>query len=167
MPPPPPPAPPPLPAPAPPPPTAAGPAPPGVPARAALAQPAAVLAIAVAVVLAMAPPARADDLDEAVPLQRALSASREVLLLVPQAVHQDCVDALRELAATRETVEFDTRARGVHNLSVARDVLAADYDSAARSCGEDAARACAPVTTGARNATLATACGKMLPLPPP
>ena len=133
--------------------------------RAAFARP--VAALALAVVLAAAPPARADDLDDAVPLQNALSASREVLLLVPQAVHQDCVDALRELATTRDTVEFDTRARGIHNLSVARDVLAADYDSAARTCGEDAARACAPAAAGARTAALAKACGKMLPLPPP
>ncbi len=136
---------------------------PARPTRAAALRSCAVLAVAVALVF----PARADDLDEAGPLQNALSASREVLLLVPHAVHQDCVDALRELASTRETVEFDTRARGVHNLSVARDVLAADYDSAARSCGEDAARACAPATGGARTPALATACGKMLPLPPP
>ncbi len=143
-----------------------------VPARAVLAPMRAVpmragLALAVLATVAAAGSARADDLDDAGPLQRALSASREVLLLVPQAVHQDCVEALRELASTRETVEFDTRARGIHNLSVARDVLAADYDSAARSCGEDAARACAPGTPGARTAALAAACGRMLPLPPP
>lgn len=137
-----------------------------LPARAALAWPGAALALAVAAVLAVAAPVRADDLDEAGPLQRALDASREVLLLVPQAVGQDCVDALRELGTTRESVEFNTRARGVHNLSVARDVLAADYDSAARSCGGDAARACAPAT-GTRAAALTRACGRMLPLPPP
>ncbi len=125
----------------------------------------AVLAFAAA--LAVAPCARADDLDEAGPLQAALSASRAVLLLVPQAVGQGCVDDLRELAATRDTVEFNTRARGVHNQSVARDVLAADYDSAARSCGADAARACAPGGTGARTPALAKACQGMLPLPPP
>ncbi len=136
-------------------------------ARPATARPATALAAAIAVVLAAASPARADDLDDAAPLQRALSATREVLLLVPQAVHQECVDALRELASTRDTVEFDTRARGIHNLSIARDVLAADYDSAARTCGEDATRACAPAPGGARSAALASACGKMLPLPPP
>ena len=124
-------------------------------------------ALAFAVVLAAAPCVRADDLDEAGPLQAALSASRSVLLLVPQAVGQTCVDDLRELAATRDTVEFNTRARGVHNQSMARDVLAADYDSAARSCGADAARACAPGAAGARTPALAKACGAMLPLPPP
>ena len=35
---------------------------------------------------------RADDLEDSVPLQHALQASRDVLLLVPQAVRQDCVD---------------------------------------------------------------------------
>ena len=126
-----------------------------------------VTALAFALVLAVAPSVRADDLDEAGPLQAALSASREVLLLAPQAVGQGCVDDLRELASTRDTVEFNTRARGVHNQSVARDVLAADYDSAARSCGADAARACAPGGTGARTPALAKACHGMLPLPPP
>lgn len=120
--------------------------------------------LAFAVVLAAAPCVHADDLDEAGPVQAALSASRSVLLLVPQAVGQGCVDDLRELATTRDTVEFNTRARGVHNQSVARDVLAADYDSAARSCGADAARAC---TAGAKAPALAKACQGMLPLPPP
>ena len=139
---------------------------------------------------------RADDLEDSVPLQHALQASRDVLLLVPQAVRQDCVDALHELSSTRESVEFNTRIRGAHNLGVARDVLAADYDTAARSCGEDAARACAAAgtpaagapaagssaasapaagssaagTPGARAgkaAGLAGACARMLPLPPP
>lgn len=130
----------------------------------------AALALALAVAGALVPggsAARADDLDDAAPLQRALDASRQVLLLVPQAVRQDCVDALRELSSTRESVEFNTRARGVHNLGVARDVLAADYDSAARSCGGDAARACAsPVATG-RTPALTRACAQMQPLPPP
>ena len=126
-----------------------------------------VTALAFAVVLAVVPGVRADALAEAGPLQAALSASREVLLLAPQAVGQGCVDDLRELASTRDTVEFNTRARGVHNQSVARDVLAADYDSAARSCGADAARACAPGGTGARTPALAKACRGMLPLPPP
>ena len=121
-------------------------------------------ALAFAAVLAVAPCVRADDLDEAGPLQAALSASRAVLLLVPQAVGQACVDDLRELSATRETVEFNTHARGVHNQSMARDVLAADYDTAARSCGADAARACG---TGTRTPALDKACRGMLPLPPP
>ena len=125
-----------------------------------------VLAVVAALVLG-GPAARADDLDDSAPLQRALDASRQVLLLVPQAVRQDCVDALHELSSTRESVEFNTRARGAHNLGVARDVLAADYDSAARSCGEDAARACAPSAGAGKAAPLARACGQMLPLPPP
>lgn len=125
-----------------------------------------VLALAVAGALGGSA-ARADDLDDAAPLQRALDASRQVLLLVPQAVRQDCVDALRELSSTKDSVEFNTRARGVHNLGVARDVLAADYDGAARSCGADAARACAsPAGTG-RTPALARACAQMQPLPPP
>jgi hypothetical protein len=138
------------------------------PRRAALA-----LALALGMILGR-PPARADDLDESVPLQHALDASRQVLLLVPQAVHQDCIDALRELSSTKDAVDFDVRTRA-RNLAVARDVLAADYDSAARSCGEDAARACAPASatrvgtpagTG-RTAALVHACGQMQTLPPP
>ncbi len=145
------------------------------PARAEPARLAVALVLALAALVAVAGPSRADDLDEAAPLQRALEASRNVLLLAPQAVHQDCVDALRELSSTRESVEFNTRARGAHNLSVARDVLAADYDAAARSCGEDASRACAttgvpaagaPAANTGRTAGLVQACARMQPLPP-
>ncbi len=112
-------------------------------------------------VLVLAGGARADDLQDAAPLIKSLEASRAVLLLRADVVSPGCVDALREMKSMQDQLELDGKTKD-HEIPIVRDVLATDYDTAARTCGSDAAVACLGRPAG----KLAAACAARLPVPP-
>ena len=99
------------------------------------------------------PPAVQDESGDGT--RRALDGFLRVLRARPDAAGRACLDAMASLRQTEQQVKDEIRHRKRPasedsdpvpdpDLDVARDVLASDNETAARACGADAARACAP-----------------------
>lgn len=95
----------------------------------------------------LAAPARADETlssaaEDSVP-SRQLKKELAILQADPEQASESCVTALKELKETQAKIAAAEDKTTSIDLTVAKDVLESNYESAIEMCGPDARRLCA------------------------